>query len=158
MKNFHTYITLPLSILVTGLVSAAACAGQDQVAILLRDQTHAALESPLNQYIRDVEERFPVKSQVIKRDWKTAEEIRAAIKILHAEKHISGVIPEGFKILARGRGAPSKNTPELLVSITRTERSRPGCVGRRSPRVPVGDPGFISLADSRPNRRDARLP
>ena len=28
----------------------------------------------------------------------------------------------------------------------RTERGRPGCVGRRSSRVPGGDPGLISMA------------
>ena len=67
-------------------------------------------------------------------------------------------IPEGCKPLARGRGAPATNTPGWRASNICTERGRPGCVGRRSSRVPGGDSGFISVASSRPNRRDARLP
>jgi len=50
-----------LALLLLGLLAHSAIAGQDQVALLLRENTCAALQGPLDQYVRDVESRFPVK-------------------------------------------------------------------------------------------------
>ena len=46
----------------------------------------------MDQYIRDVEVRFPVKVHVVKGKWETPKEVRKAIKSLHGEKAITGVI------------------------------------------------------------------
>ena len=70
----------------------ADAAGPDRVAILLREPTLRALAGPLRTYINDVEQRFPAKLQVVARDWKTPEDVRAAIKGLHGKQRISGVI------------------------------------------------------------------
>ena len=78
--------------LLAGTLSAAE---PDRVAILLRDPTLRALEAPLRTYITDVEQRFPVKLQIVAGDWKTPEQVRAAIKDLHEKQHISGVILVG---------------------------------------------------------------
>ncbi len=63
--------------------------------MLLQERTYAVLQEPLEQYVLDVEARFPVKLQVIKGEWKTPQEVREAIKRLHREKGISGVILVG---------------------------------------------------------------
>ena len=78
--------------LLAGTLSAAE---PDRVAILLRDPTLRALAGPLRTYITDVEQRFPVKLQIVAGDWKTPEQVRAAIKDLHEKQHISGVILVG---------------------------------------------------------------
>jgi hypothetical protein len=78
-----------------GLIAHSASAGQDQVALLLRENTYAALQGPLDQYIRDVEERFPVKVHVVKGTWESPKEVREAIKSLHDDKAIAGVILVG---------------------------------------------------------------
>jgi hypothetical protein len=62
------------------------------VALLLRENTYAALQGPLDRYIRDVEVRFPVKVHVVKGKWETPKEVRKTIKSLHGEKAITGVI------------------------------------------------------------------
>jgi hypothetical protein len=62
------------------------------VALLLRENTYSALQGPLDRYIRDVEVRFPVKLHVVKGKWETPKEVRKAIKSLHGEKAITGVI------------------------------------------------------------------
>lgn len=84
-----------LALLLLGLLAHAASAGQDQVALLLREDTYAALQSPLDQYVRDVESRFPVKVHVVKGTWQTPSEVREAIKSLHDEKAIAGAILVG---------------------------------------------------------------
>lgn len=84
---------LPLFLLC--LISLSVRAEQDQVAMLLHERTYVALQGHLDQYVLDVEARFPVKLQVIKSQWKTPEEVREAIKSLHREKIISGVILVG---------------------------------------------------------------
>lgn len=83
---------LTISTLVAGTLSAAE---PDRVAILLREPTLRALAEPLRTYITDVEQRFPAKLQIVAGDWKTPEQVRAAIKDLHGEKAISGVILVG---------------------------------------------------------------
>lgn len=82
----HLIITLLLS------ASTLLAADLDQVAILLRERTEKALALPLQTYISDVEQRFPVKLHVVTREWKTPEEVREVIKNLHGEKAITGVI------------------------------------------------------------------
>jgi hypothetical protein len=74
------------------LASCLLAAEPDSVAILLGNRTAKALAEPLRTYIADVEARFPVKLAVVARDWKTPEEVRAAIKSLHETKQIYGVI------------------------------------------------------------------
>lgn len=74
------------------LASAIPAAESDHVAILLRDQTLQALGEPLRTYIADVEQRFPVKLQIVARDWKTPGEVREAIAGLYHEQAITGVI------------------------------------------------------------------
>lgn len=87
---------------VTGFLAISATAAgtpgtadPDRVAILLREPVLKALAGPLNTYIRDVEQRFPVKLQTFSRDWSTAEEVRASIKEMHDKQKISGVILVG---------------------------------------------------------------
>jgi len=89
------YLHPILALLLLGLLSHSASAGQDQVALLLRDSTCAALQGPLDQYIRDVETRFPVKVHVVKGRWETPKEVREVIKSQHDEKAIAGVILVG---------------------------------------------------------------
>jgi hypothetical protein len=67
----------------------------ERIAILLRERTQKALSEPLRTYVADVEAHFPVKLQVIARDWKTPKEVRETIKSLHREKVITGVILVG---------------------------------------------------------------
>ena len=81
-----------LSALVTGTLGAAEA---DRIAILLREPTLRSLAEPLRTYITDVEQRFPAKLQIVAADWKTPEQVRAAIKDLHEKQHISGVILVG---------------------------------------------------------------
>ena len=80
--------------IITLLLSASTllAADPDQVAILLRERTEKALAVPLQTYIADVEQRFPVKLHVVTREWETPEEVREVIKNLHREKAITGVI------------------------------------------------------------------
>ena len=75
--------------------STLLAAEADRVAILLREQTLKALSEPLRTYVADVEARFPVKLQLFARDWKTPAEVRAAIKSLHKQSGISGVVLVG---------------------------------------------------------------
>lgn len=67
----------------------------DRVAILLHERTQKELAEPLATYVTDVEQRFPVKLQIIGGQWEKPEEVRAAIKDLHDKQHISGVILVG---------------------------------------------------------------
>ncbi|MGL5017909.1 MAG: hypothetical protein ACRDBP_07235 [Luteolibacter sp.] len=83
---------LAVSTLLGGTLSAAEI---DRVAILLREPTLKALAEPLRTYITDVEQRFPAKLQIVAGDWKTPEQVRAAIKDLHEKQQISGVILVG---------------------------------------------------------------
>jgi hypothetical protein len=69
-----------LFLIFCGLLPIAASAEQDQVTVLLRENTYAAVQAPLEQYIQDVEARFPVKLHVVKGKWKTPEEVRETIK------------------------------------------------------------------------------
>jgi hypothetical protein len=84
-----------LCLFLIGLLTHSASAGQDQVALVLRESTCAALQAPLDQYVRDVEQRFPVKVHVVKGTWETPQEVREAIKSLHDDKAIAGVILVG---------------------------------------------------------------
>lgn len=84
-----------LSLVLLCMFSLPVRAEQDQVAMLLHERTYAALQGHLEQYVLDVEARFPVKLQVIKGQWKTPQEVREAIKSLHREEGISGVILVG---------------------------------------------------------------
>ena len=77
------------------LAPALLAAEPDHIAILLRERTEKALSEPLRTYIADVEQRFPVKLAVVARDWKTPQEVRAAIKALHDTQRVSGVILVG---------------------------------------------------------------
>lgn len=83
---------LAVTALAAGPLSAAE---PDRVAILLREPTLKALEDPLHTYLRDVEERFPAKLQIVPGPWKTPEEVRTSIKDLHEKQRISGVILVG---------------------------------------------------------------
>lgn len=83
-----------LTLLFACLLSLSARA-QDQVAMLLHERTYTALQGPLDQYVRDVEARFPVKLHVIKGKWETPKEVRELIKTLHHQKAISGVVLVG---------------------------------------------------------------
>jgi hypothetical protein len=74
------------------IASTLLAAEPDRVAILLQEKTHKALAEPLRTYVADVDARFPVKLAVVARDWKTPQEVRAAIKGLHDTQRISGVI------------------------------------------------------------------
>jgi hypothetical protein len=85
-------LSISLSALVTGTLRAAE---PDRIAILLRESTLRSLAEPLRTYITDVEQRFPAKLQIVAADWKTPEQVRAAIKDLHEKQHISGVILVG---------------------------------------------------------------
>ena len=86
-----------LACLLTGpaLATGVDATGPDRVAILLRERALKALAEPLRTYISDVEQRFPAKLQIVARDWKTPEEVRAAIKDLHEKQQVSGVILVG---------------------------------------------------------------
>jgi hypothetical protein len=88
MKSLFTFLYLLIA-------STLPAAEPDRVAILLREPTLKALAEPMRIYIADVEQRFPVKLQVVARDWQTPEEVRAAIKNLHDQGGISGVILVG---------------------------------------------------------------
>ena len=88
MKSLFTFLYLLIA-------STLFAAEPDRVAILLREPTLKALAEPLRIYMADVEQRFPVKLQVVARDWQTPEEVRAAIKSLHDQGGISGVILVG---------------------------------------------------------------
>lgn len=88
MKSIFTLLSLLLA-------STLLAAEPDRVAILLREPTLKALAEPLRTYVADVEQRFPVKLHVVARDWKTPAEVRAAIKSLHGQSGISGVILVG---------------------------------------------------------------
>jgi hypothetical protein len=77
------------------VASTLLAAETDRVAILLREPTLKALAEPLRTYVDDVERRFTVKLHVVARDWKTPAEVRAAIKSLHGQSGISGVILVG---------------------------------------------------------------
>ncbi len=88
MKNFIV-ITLLLA------ASTLLAAEPERIAILLREPTQKALAEPLRTYVADVEARFPVKLRLIVRDWQTPAEVRAAIKSLHKESGVSGVILVG---------------------------------------------------------------
>lgn len=83
---------LAIPVLAAGPLSAAE---PDRVAILLREPTLKALEEPLGTYLRDVEQRFQAKLQIVAGDWKTPEEVRASIKDLHLKQQVSGVILVG---------------------------------------------------------------
>lgn len=83
-------LTIPA--LAAGPLSAAE---PDRVAILLREPALKALAEPLRTYISDVEQRFPAKVQIAAGDWKTPEEVRAAIKDLQEKQQVSGVILVG---------------------------------------------------------------
>ena len=100
-----------LFLILLGLLPIAASAEQDQVAVLLRENSYAALQAPLDQYIQDVEARFPVKLHVVQGKWKTPEEVRETIKKLYAEKAISGVILVGSVPMHRFfmHGQPNPN-------------------------------------------------
>jgi len=74
------------------LASTLLAAEPDRVAVLMRETTLKALAEPLRTYVADVEQRFPVKLHFMARDWKTPAEVRAAIKNLHGQSGISGVI------------------------------------------------------------------
>lgn len=73
-------------------VTASLATEPDRIAILLNESTLKALDEPLRTYVADVEARFPVKLGVIARQWRTPQEVRAAIRELHRENHITGVI------------------------------------------------------------------
>ena len=81
-----------LTLLFLLVASPLLAAEPDRVAILLREPTLKALAEPLRLYMADVEQRFPVKLHVVARDWKNPAEVRAAIKSLHDQSGISGVI------------------------------------------------------------------
>lgn len=83
------------SILCLLICSALHSAEPERVAILLREPARKALAEPLHIYISDVEARFQVEIQVIAQDWRTPEEVRAAIKDLYEKRHISGVMLVG---------------------------------------------------------------
>jgi len=85
MKSLFTLLHLLLA-------STMLAAEPDRVAILLREPTLKALAEPLRTYVADVEQRFLVKLHVVVRDWQTPREVRAAIKSLHGQSGISGVI------------------------------------------------------------------
>ncbi len=77
------------------VVSTLIAAEPERIAVLLLEPTQRALAEPLRTYVADVEARFPVKLQLFARAWKTPEEVRAAIKRLHKESAITGVILVG---------------------------------------------------------------
>ena len=79
-------------LLASGVVRAAE---PDRVAILLNEPALKALDQPLRTYIADVEARFPVKLEVVARDWETPQEVRATLKKLHRENSIAGVVLVG---------------------------------------------------------------
>jgi hypothetical protein len=83
-----------LAFFLLSLVSLPA-RGQDRVALLLHEHTYTALHGELDQYVRDVEARFPVKVQVVKGAWRTPKEVRETITGLHHDQAISGVILVG---------------------------------------------------------------
>lgn len=84
-----------LLLLCAAFPSLSRAAELERVAILLNEPTLKALDEPLRTYIADVEARFPVKLEVVARDWKTPEEVRASIKGLHRKDPIAGVILVG---------------------------------------------------------------
>jgi hypothetical protein len=77
------------------IVSTLASAEPERVALLLREPTQRALAGPLSTYVADVEQHFPVKLQVIARDWTTPREVRETIRALHKESAITGVVLVG---------------------------------------------------------------
>ena len=82
----------PLLLLTASILHATE---PERIAILLREPTLRALAEPLRTYLTDVEQRFPAKLQLVPGDWKTPEQVRAAIKDLYEKQHISGVILVG---------------------------------------------------------------
>ncbi len=88
MKNIFTFLYLVIT-------STLIAAEPELIVILLHEPTQRALAEPLRTYVADVEARFPVKLQVIARDWKTPQEVRETIKSLHRESAIAGVILVG---------------------------------------------------------------
>ena len=90
MKNFFV-IVITLLFAAANLIAAEP----ERIAILLREPTQKALAEPLRTYVADVEARFPVQVRLIVRDWQTPAEVRAAIKSLHKESGVSGIILVG---------------------------------------------------------------
>jgi hypothetical protein len=103
--------SIPAIIILLLTASTLFAAELERVAILLREPTEKALAEPLRTYVADVEARFPVKLQVVARDWKTPTEVRAAIKRLHSEEAIAGVILIGAMPMHRFfmHGQPNPN-------------------------------------------------
>lgn len=83
------------ALLLLPAASPSPAAALDRVAILLNKTTLKALDEPLRTYVADVEARFPVKLGIVAREWKTPEEVRAAIKELHRDNAIAGVVIVG---------------------------------------------------------------
>jgi hypothetical protein len=84
-----------LLLLCAAFPSLSRAAELERVAILLNEPTLKSLDEPLRTFIADVEARFPVKLEVVARDWKTPQEVRAGIKKLHREKPVAGVVLVG---------------------------------------------------------------
>lgn len=86
-------ITATLLLLLCAAFSSLSRAAElERVAILLNEPTLKALAEPLRTYIADVEARFPVKLEVVARDWKTPQEVRTSISGLHRKDPIAGVV------------------------------------------------------------------
>jgi len=83
------------ALLLLPTASPSPAAALDRVAILLNETTFKALDEPLRTYMADVEARFPVKLGIVAREWKTPQEVRTAIRELHRENAIAGVVLVG---------------------------------------------------------------
>ena len=67
----------------------------DQVALLVSHRVYSQLKPVIEQYKVDVEARVPVQLHIVEGAWGSPAEVRAAIKSLHAEKGIAGVVLVG---------------------------------------------------------------
>jgi len=78
-----------------GATIAGAPPSREQVAVLVNRAAYARLQPEIKQYEGDVEERFPVRLQVVQGKWANPDEVRRTIRRLHLTRKISGVVLVG---------------------------------------------------------------
>ena len=90
-----THLAIAIVALTTLAHSNAVATEVERVAVLLREQSWPALESPLMEYLSSVEKKLPIQFEVIHREWSIPEAVRQEIKRLHKEQKTSGIILVG---------------------------------------------------------------
>ena len=76
-------------------VLATTETNRDIVALLVKEKTHSNLAAQINQYIADVEARFPVDIRLVTGSWASASDVRACLKHLYKQEKLSGAVLVG---------------------------------------------------------------